>query len=194
MKKAGLATLSTLFLSIAACSSSSSSVASSAEDAGVAADGSTSDGATATDAADAAAQNDSSTPAKGLVISNATAAALNGTYDIQIHRIANGASLAFNGNFQGRIEMEIDTDTNGAIKTGHFWNYLSDGGAVDKYYGCDGKATPCTSFTVNLATNVITLNGVVWPEVQSPSFDGTTADTLVPSGSKVTLSGVLQAQ
>ena len=63
----------------------------------------------------------------------------------------------------------------------------------DKFYGCDGKATACTGVTVDVATNVITLGGVTWPEVDFAAFDGSKPDTLVAGGGKVTVSGTIQA-
>ena len=105
------------------------------------------------------------------------------------------AGLAFNGNFDGKIEIEIDTDVSGTVKAAHVWNYTGTGMNVapDKFYGCDSKATSCAGVTVDVATNVITLGGVVWPEVNSPSFDGSVPDVLVGGGGKVTVSGTIQA-
>lgn len=106
-----------------------------------------------------------------------------------------GGALAFNGNFQGKIEIEIDTDAAGLVKTAHVWNYTTGAMTMpDKFFGCDGKATPCTGVAVDVATNLITLSGPTWPEVQSPTFDGSMPDVLVPGGGKVTVSGILQAK
>ena len=164
------------------CSSSSSGTSTPAgADAGPT-DASTTDSATA----------DAAKPTgKGLTISNATVTSLNGTYDIQVSRLTNPGGLAFNGNFDGKIEIEIDTDTSGVVKTAHVWNYMGTGMNVapDKFYGCDGKATACTGVTVDVATNVITIGSVTWPEVSSPAFDGSMPDTLVAGGGKVTVSG-----
>ena len=101
---------------------------------------------------DSATAADTSVPAgKGLIISNATVASLDGTYDIQVMRFAGTGGIAFNGNFDGKIEIEIDTDTAGVVKTAHVWNYMGTGMNVspDKFYGCDGKATACTGVTVD---------------------------------------------
>jgi hypothetical protein len=48
--------------------------------------------------------------------------------------------------------------------------------------------------TVDVTTNLITLAGPTWPETESPAFDGTKPDVLVPGGAKVTVSGTIQAK
>jgi len=134
---------------------------------------------------------------KGLTISAATVASLDGTYDIQVGRaMGAGTGLAYNGNFNGKIEIEIDTDAGGAVLGAHVWNYTGPASSPmpDKFYGCDGKATACTGVTVDTTTNVITLGDVTWPEVSVVSFDGSTPDTLVPGGGKVTVAGILHAK
>ena len=176
-----------------ACSSSSGTSTPAGGDSGPTAEASTTmDGGT-----DSSSTAETSVPTgKGLILSNATVASLDGTYDIQVTRITTASGLAFNGNFDGKIEIEIYTDTSGTVKAAHVWNYAGTGMnlAPDKFYGCDAKATACTGVTVDVATNVITLGGVTWPEVTSPSFDSTVADVLVPGGGKVTVSGTIQAK
>jgi hypothetical protein len=137
-----------------------------------------------------------SAPSKGLTISAATMASLNGTYDLQLVRTTGtGTGLAYNGNFMGKIEMEIDTDAAGAVLAAHVWDYTGPASSpvLDKFYGCDSKATACTGVTVDVTTNVITLGSVTWPEVSMVSFDPAVPDTLATGGGKVTVSGVLQA-
>jgi len=149
-----LVALSLGTLALLACSSSSGA-STSAET-----EGGTPD-ATAIDAgADSSSAPDTSVPTgKGLIVSNATVASLDGTYDIQVARATVPSGLAFNGNFDGKIELEIATDTSGVVKVAHVWSYTGTGMNVapDKFYGCDGKATACTGVTVDVATNVITL-------------------------------------
>jgi hypothetical protein len=180
----------TLALVLAACSSSSSTGSTS----------SSSGGSSGTPPVDGGTPTDSgtvTTPTKGLTISNATVASLDGTYDIQVVRLAapSGGGFGFNGNFDSKVEIEIDTDASGAVLAAHFWNYQGTAPNLspDKYYGCDQKATPCTGVKVDIATNIITLSGPTWPEVTSPSFDGSAADVLVSGGAKVTVSGEIQA-
>jgi hypothetical protein len=169
-----------------ACSSSSTSAPAAGADSGVVAEA----------GADSATPDAAVPTGKGLTISKATVASLDGTYDIQVARIDVAGGLAFNGNFDGKIEIEIDTDTSGAVKAAHIWSYTGTGttAAPDKFYGCDGKATACTGVTVDVATNLITLAGPTWPETESPTFDGTKPDVLVPGGAKVTVSGTIQAK
>lgn len=180
-------------LVLLACSSSSATSAPPGGDGGPTAEASTTtDGGT-----DSSTTPETSVPTgKGLILSNATVASLDGTYDIQVTRITTASGLAFNGNFDGKIEIEIDTDTSGTVKAAHVWNYAGTGMNVapDKFYGCDAKATSCAGVTVDVATNVITLGGVTWPEVDSPSFDSTVPDVLVAGGGKVTVSGTIQAK
>ena len=176
-------------LSSLACSSSSGAATSTVTDGGT-------DSSPTDSSSDSSSAPDTSVPTgKGLILSNATVASLDGTYDIQVNRAAVAAGLAFNGNFEGKIELEVDTDASGVVKSAHVWNYAGTGMnlAPDKFYGCDGNATPCTGVTVNVATNVITLGGVTWPEVASPMFDGSKPDTLVAGGGKVTVYGTIQA-
>jgi hypothetical protein len=191
--RATLAVLTLGTLALLACSSSSgTSNPVAPTDGGPVADATAADAST-----DSATTPDTSVPTgKGLIISNATVATLDGTYDIQVTRVTVPAGLAFNGNFDGKIEIEIDTDTAGAVKAAHVWNYAGSGMtlAPDKFYGCDGKATACTGVTVDVATNVITLGGVTWPEVESPAFDLSKPDVLVAGGGKVTVSGTIQAK
>ena len=179
-------------LVLLACSSSSGTSTPAGGDSGP-----TADAASTPDAAvDSSTTSDTSVPTgKGLIISNATVASLDGTYDIQVTRVTTAGGLAFNGNFDGKIEIEVDTDTSGTVKAAHVWNYAGTGMNVapDKFYGCDAKATSCAGVTVDVATNIITLGGVTWPEVSSPSFDSTVPDVLVVGGGKVTVSGTIQA-
>ena len=122
-------------------------------------------------------------------------ASLDGTYDIQVTRVALAGGLAFNGNFESKIEIEIDTDAAGSVTSAHVWNYAGTGmtAAPDKFYGCDGKATSCAGVTVDVKTNILSLGGVTWPEVESPTFDGSKPDVIVSGGGTVTVSGTIQA-
>jgi hypothetical protein len=171
-----------------ACSSSTSSPsAPSNADGGDAnvAEASTSD-APATDGA---------TPSgKGLTITMATVATLDGTYDIPVARAAFMGGYGYNGNLDGKIEIEVDTDLAGVVKSAHVWNYT--GGPMnampDKFYGCDGKALACSTVTVDVAKNLITIGTTTWPEVQGIMFDGS-PDKPVPGGATVTVSGIIQA-
>ena len=87
-----LGTLGTL-----ACSSSGTATPAGG-DSGPAPDAGTTDGG-----ADSSSTPDTSVPTgKGLIISNATVASLDGSYDIQVTRFANAGGLAFNGNFDGK--------------------------------------------------------------------------------------------
>jgi hypothetical protein len=154
-------------------------------------------GTSSTSSTGSSSSTGGATPSKGLTLSAATVASLDGTYDIQVARsTGTGTGLAFNGNFNGQIEIEIDTDASGAVLAAHVWNYTGTTGNVmpDKFYGCDSKATSCAGVTVNTTTNVITLGGVTWPEVSMVSFDTTKPDTLATGGGKVTVSGILQAK
>jgi hypothetical protein len=182
-----------LLVGAVACSSSTSSPATTSGgdggDASVAETGA--DGAPLTDAA----VTDSAMPTgKGLTIANATNASLDGTYDIHVTRVSVTGGVAYNGNFDGKIELEVDTDTAGVVKTAHVWNYT--GGPMnampDKFYGCDGQTKPCTGVTVDVATNLITITPVTWPEVQAIAFDGS-PDKPVAGGGTVTVSGIIQA-
>ncbi|MFO0668955.1 MAG: hypothetical protein U0235_04895 [Polyangiaceae bacterium] len=192
---ASRALLASVFVFAAGCSSSSSS---SGTPATPASDGGAADGGGTPPSSDAGAtpQDASTTPTTGLTLSDATVTTINGNYPIEVFRITNGSSLAFSGNFDGKIEIEIDTDAAGAVKAAHVWSYKGTAPNLepDKFYGCDGKATACTGVSVNTTTNVITITGVVWPEVTSPSFDGSGADTLVPSGAKVTVTANITAK
>lgn len=179
-------------LTLLACSSTTGTSTPAAGDSGPTAEASTTPDA----GTDSSRAPETSVPTgKGLILSNATVASLDGTYDIQVTRVTTAGGLAFNGNFDGKIELEIDTDASGAVKAAHVWNYTGTGmnAAPDKFYGCDAKATSCAGVTVDVATNVITLGGVVWPEVNSPSFDSSVPDVLVAGGGKVTVSGTIQA-
>jgi hypothetical protein len=184
-----------LLVGAVACSSSTSSPGTpAAGDAAVAETGA--DGAPLADAAatDSATADSAMPTGKGLTIANATNASLDGTYDIQVVRASVTGGFGYNGNFDGKIELEVDTDTAGVVKAAHVWNYT--GGPMnampDKFYGCDGQTKPCTGVTVDVTTNLITITPVTWPEVQAISFDGS-ADKPVAGGGTVTVSGIIQA-
>lgn len=131
---------------------------------------------------------------KGLTITMATVATLDGTYDIPVVRADFMGGYGYNGNFNDKIEIEVDTDLAGVVKSAHVWNYT--GGPMssmpDKFYGCDGKVLACNTVTVDVAKNLITIGTTTWPEVQAIMFDGS-ADKPVPGGATVTVSGIIQA-
>jgi hypothetical protein len=174
---------------LAACSSSSSSSSSSST--GGTTPPAPSDGGTfATDASTTTA------PTKGLTIANATDTTINGTYDVQVVRFAvpSGTGYAYNGNYQEKIEIEVDTDLSGAVLAAHVWSF--DGASQpspNHFYGCDSK-TSCVGVTVDVATNVIKITPVVWGEVEQPTvYDGSKPDTRVSNGKQISVSADLTA-
>lgn len=173
-----------------ACSSSTSSPATpSGSDGG-------GDASIAETSAADAATNDSATPTgKGLTITKATVATLDGTYDIPVTRVAGASGIGFNGSIVGQLEFEVDTDAAGVVKAAHVWNYKGGPTSTtpDKFYGCDGgKTLACSTVTVDLTTNVLTIGATTWPEVQPIMFDGS-PDMPVAGGATVTVSGTIQA-
>ncbi len=178
-----LLSLSVFAFGVAACSSSDSP-SSTPIDAG------------ALDSAADHAVADAAPTGDGLTISKATVASLDGTYAIQVFRADVATGIAYNGNFDEKIEIEVDTTTAGVVKVAHVWNYTGTGAsaAPDKFYGCDGQAVPCTGVTVDVATNTITLASPTWHEVESPRFDGSKPDVAVAGGGSVTVSGTIHAK
>jgi hypothetical protein len=177
-----------LLFGAAACSSSTTS-APAATDASIA------EGGAEASIPDAATSDSPVTTGKGLTITMATVATLDGTYDIPVARADFMGGYGYNGNLDNKIEIEVDTDLAGVVKSAHVWNYT--GGPMssmpDKFYGCDGgKTLACSTVTVDVVKNVITIGSTTWPEVQALKFDAS-ADVLVPGGAKVTVSGTIQA-
>jgi hypothetical protein len=167
-----------LLFGVAACSSSTTS-SPAAPDASVA------EGGAEASIPDAASDSPVTT-GKGLTITMATVATLDGTYDIPVARADFMGGYGYNGNLDNKIEIEVDTDLAGVVKSAHVWNYT--GGPMnampDKFYGCDGgKSLACSTVTVDVAKNLITIGTTTWPEVQALKFDAS-ADVLVPGGAK----------
>lgn len=177
-----------LLFGAAACSSSTTS-------APAAPDASTAEGGAEASIPDAATSDSPVTSGKGLTITMATVATLDGTYDIPVGRADFMGGYSYNGNLDDKIEIEVDTDLAGAVKSAHVWNYT--GGPMnpmpDKFYGCDGGTTlACSTVTVDVATNVITIGTTTWPQVQGVG-SAASPDVLVPGGAKITVSGTIHA-
>lgn len=132
-------------------------------------------------------------PAAGsnaFIVTNATVAARNGTYNVSSalgFLPAGNTNTDYNGNTtDGKFEWDVQYTAAGVVKSAYVWYYEAGNAIV--FFGCNGGTIACTGVTYNPATKKVTYVGAPFPEITSV-FPGPAA--LVPGGGSITVDGAV---